>query len=353
MAAIRRTVVIRRAAAAGAAIACAIAFLPATSQADPQPTIAQVEQRLASLQSDAENATEDWLAAKLDAEKAQQQLDKLNAKVQRSQKRLDGLRTEVGAFAAAAYRSGGVDQTLQLLLASDPSQFLEQASDLDGIARRQSDLMHQVVVASQQLDADKLVAKQQSAALDAIRADMAAKKATIDQKVAETQRLLNTLKAEQRRKLEAAQARARAAAQAEARAAAATRPSRDSWKSSGSSVAPSDRAAGAVRFALAQVGKAYVYAASGPNAYDCSGLTMAAYRSVGVYLPHQSGAQYGSGRHVSASELRPGDLVFYYSPIHHVGMYIGGGKIVHAANPSAGVRIDSLYSMPYVGAVRP
>ena len=106
-------------------------------------------------------------------------------------------------------------------------------------------------------------------------------------------------------------------------------------------------------YALAQVGKRYVYAGTGPSSYDCSGLTMAAYRSVGVYLPHQSGAQYSSNRHVSISDLRPGDLVFYYSPIHHVAMYIGGGRIVHAANPSAGVRIDSLYSMPISGAARP
>jgi cell wall-associated NlpC family hydrolase len=338
-----------------AAVVCALPFAPALCQADAQGSLADVQRGLVALQSDAEDATEAWLAAKLDADKAQKQLDKVNAKVRRSQARVDVLRREVGAFAAAAYRSGGVDQSLQLLLASDPNEFLEQASDLDGIARHQSDLMHEVTVASQQLAADKIIAKQQSGALDKIRAEMAAKKQTIDAKVAETQRLLNSLKAEERRKLEARQAAARAAAAAEARSVAADRTSRGrSWSSGGgSSVAPSDRAAGAVRFALAQVGKRYVYAGTGPNSYDCSGLTMAAYRSVGVYLPHQSGAQYGYGRHVSSSELRPGDLVFYYSPIHHVGIYIGGGRIVHAANPSAGVRIDSLYSMPYVGAVRP
>ena len=219
-------------------------------------------------------------------------------------------------------------------------------------------MLHKVTVASQQLAADKLVAKQQAATLAQIRADMSAKKQAIDAKVAEAQHLLNSLKADERRKLEARQAAARAAAAAEAnRASQANRSSRDNrgptGGSYGSGVAPSGRAAGAVAFALAQVGKAYVYAATGPNAYDCSGLTMAAYRSVGVYLPHQSGAQYGSGRHVSLSDLRPGDLVFYYSPIHHVAMYIGGGRIVHAANPSAGVRIDSLYSMPVIGAVRP
>jgi cell wall-associated NlpC family hydrolase len=104
---------------------------------------------------------------------------------------------------------------------------------------------------------------------------------------------------------------------------------------------------------MAQVGKAYVYGAAGPSAYDCSGLTMRAWGAAGVGLPHSSSAQYNMGTHVSASQLRPGDLVFYYSPISHVGMYIGNGMIVNAENPSAGVKVTGLYSMPYVGAVRP
>jgi peptidoglycan DL-endopeptidase CwlO len=355
----RRNALARRVLAVSAAVLCALTLAPAASQADPQPSIEQVQRQLDALQEAAEGATEDWLNAKLEADKAQQQLDKLNAKVRRSEAQLAQLRREVGGFAAAAYRSGGLDQSFQLLLADDPNQFLEQASDLDGIARRQGDVLHKVAVASQQLDADKIVAKQQAAALDAIRVDMADKKQAIDSKVAESKRLLASLKAEERRKLEARQAAARAAAAADAqRAAASNRPTRDtrspsSNNGSGSSVAPSGRASGAVAYALAQVGKSYVYGAAGPNAFDCSGLTMAAYRSVGVYLPHSSSAQIGSGRRVSSGELRPGDLVFYYSPIHHVGMYIGGGRIVHAANPSSGIRIDSLYSMPFVGAARP
>ena len=113
------------------------------------------------------------------------------------------------------------------------------------------------------------------------------------------------------------------------------------------------RAKAVVAFALAQLGDAYVYGASGPNAWDCSGLTSAAWAQAGVSLPHSSSAQSGTGTPVSGSDLQPGDLVFYYSPISHVGMYIGNGMIVHAANPGAGVTVSGLYSMPYVGAVRP
>ena len=120
-----------------------------------------------------------------------------------------------------------------------------------------------------------------------------------------------------------------------------------------SDVPASGRAAAAVQYAMAQVGKAYVYGAAGPSAFDCSGLTMMAWAQAGVALPHSSGAQYGSGPHIAASDLQPGDLVFYYSPISHVGMYIGNGMIVHAANPGTGVAVTGLHSMPYVGAVRP
>jgi cell wall-associated NlpC family hydrolase len=108
-----------------------------------------------------------------------------------------------------------------------------------------------------------------------------------------------------------------------------------------------------VNYALAQVGDAYVYGASGPDAFDCSGLTMMAWAQAGVSLPHSSSSQMSSGTPVSSSQLQPGDLVFYYSPVSHVGIYIGNGRIVHAANPSDGVLTAPVFSMPYSGAVRP
>ena len=94
-----------------------------------------------------------------------------------------------------------------------------------------------------------------------------------------------------------------------------------------------------VEAALSKVGSSYVHAAAGPNAFDCSGLTTYAYKQVGVMLPRTSRSQVSAGTRVSASNLQPGDLVFYYSPISHVGIYIGDGKIVDAANPRSGVRV--------------
>ncbi|MFD0865629.1 C40 family peptidase, partial [Tessaracoccus lubricantis] len=117
--------------------------------------------------------------------------------------------------------------------------------------------------------------------------------------------------------------------------------------------AGSGRAQDVVNAALSKVGKRYVWGTSGENTFDCSGLTSWAYRQIGVNLSRSSRTQWSSaGYKVSKSELKPGDLVFYYSPVSHVGIYIGNGKIVDAANPRTGVRVASLNSMPFTGARR-
>ena len=115
----------------------------------------------------------------------------------------------------------------------------------------------------------------------------------------------------------------------------------------------SGRAAEAVKTAFAQLGDPYAWGAAGPDAFDCSGLTMYSWAAAGVSLPHSSSAQYSAVRHVSVSDLQPGDLVFYYSPISHVGIYIGGGRIIDAPYPGLNVHITGLHSMPLVGAGRP
>ncbi|HSN11192.1 MAG TPA: NlpC/P60 family protein [Propionibacteriaceae bacterium] len=107
-----------------------------------------------------------------------------------------------------------------------------------------------------------------------------------------------------------------------------------------------------VNFALSQVGKAYVWGGNGPTAYDCSGLTVAAYRAAGISIPRTTYQQWTVGVPVSLANLQPGDLVFYYSGISHVGIYIGNGRIVHAANPTSGVTTASVTSMPFQGGRR-
>jgi cell wall-associated NlpC family hydrolase len=257
------------------------------------------------------------------------------------------------------------------------------------VTRHQSDVLRAAAVAQQRLGQDKLAAAQQLKVLRGLYAAAAAENLRAQAAKAKVTALFNSLAASQKAALLKAQADALGAAKAaaaavlaQAQAAAAARadatakarartgapapvqrttrpkasPKRSTApKPSGGSTSPGNSSIGArvVAYALAQVGDAYVWGASGPAAFDCSGLTMRAYQRVGISLPHSSSAQWGSGRHISEGSLQPGDLVFYYSPIHHVGIYIGGGMIVHAANPGEGVAIAPLYSMPYDGAVRP
>lgn len=112
------------------------------------------------------------------------------------------------------------------------------------------------------------------------------------------------------------------------------------------------RAERIIAFAVAQLDKPYVYGAAGPDAYDCSGLTMSAYRSVGITLPRTSNQQYSVGTRLTLAQLQPGDLVFYYSPVSHVAIYVGNGRIIHAANPRSGILYASVTSMPFMGGGR-
>jgi cell wall-associated NlpC family hydrolase len=112
-------------------------------------------------------------------------------------------------------------------------------------------------------------------------------------------------------------------------------------------------AARAISAAAAQIGKPYRWGAAGPDAYDCSGLTMYAWGAAGVSLPHSSRAQFSSLPHVANDQIQPGDLLFYGSPIHHVGIYEGGGVYIHAPESGESVRRDSIYRRDFVGAARP
>jgi cell wall-associated NlpC family hydrolase len=330
--------------------------------------VREVAAQVESLEQQAEAAAERWNDARIAVTDAQRELDKLNDLVAEREEQLAAVQKTVGAIAATTYQAGGLDSSLQLLLADHPDQFLAQASSLDNVARGQGEVMVQAAAAKQQLTNDKLAAEQKKVALDEAKAAADAEKKAADGKLAEATALLNTLKAEERARLAAEQQR-RADAAAAAAAAAAERatqtatPTRttsrssSSGSSSSSTPAPAPSASGkasvAVQAALSRVGSRYVYGATGPSAFDCSGLTSWAWAKAGKSLPHSSRAQFSSGRKISKSQLQPGDLVFYYSPISHVGMYIGGGKIVHAANPRTGVNITGLNSMPYSGAVRP
>jgi cell wall-associated NlpC family hydrolase len=227
--------------------------------------------------------------------------------------------------------------TQQLVLADDPDDFQSKLAAQEALSDHKGAMLGRLTTAAKKLALREQQVKTELAGVAADRKQAAKEESTVDAKVADAEDMLAELEAERREALRAAQA------QEASRSAPRPAPT----------TAVSGSAAAAVDFAMAQVGDAYVYGAAGPDAWDCSGLTMGAWAAAGVSLPHSSSGQMGSGTPVSMSELQPGDLVFYYSPVSHVALYIGNGQIVHASNPSDPVNVASVDSMPYSGAVRP
>ncbi|MBA3233142.1 MAG: C40 family peptidase [Propionibacteriales bacterium] len=324
-------------------------------------SISDVHKRLGVLNHEGEIASEQLNAVRVEMQAAQQRADTLQADVDHQRAEVEALRTRVVGNAVDSYqRSTSLSSVAAFFVADDAGQFLDDMATTNLVQSQQTGLL--IKLSEQQ---KKLVGQEQQAqdALDALTADKVAAakhEAELDQKIDDAQELLDGLKQAERQRLarrQAAEAEAAAAEAAVAQAAAAPRPSRSQTRVDVSDatvpdVPASGRAAIAVQTALAQVGDAYVYGAAGPDSFDCSGLTMYAWRAAGVSISHASSAQPGAGTQVSLSSLMPGDLVFYYSPISHVGMYIGNGQLVHAANPSRPVEIVPLYSMPVTMAVR-
>jgi cell wall-associated NlpC family hydrolase len=316
----------------GAVALVAIGLVPGSSPAGAEPTIDDVQSRVDRLYHTAEQASERYNDIQLELKELRGDLGALHADERRQGVRLDRVQGQVEDSIVRQYQGEGLATVGEVVVSDDPSTFLSQLSTMSAFNDLQSNLYGDYATELKALNIRREATRQRAAQVADAEKRAAAEKATIDKDLAEAQELLDKLKEEERQALLS-------------RGSGITRLPSD--------VPASGRAAAAVRYAMAQVGDAYVYGAAGPNAFDCSGLTMMAWAQAGVGLPHSSGAQAGSGPHVSSGNLRPGDLVFYYSPISHVGIYIGNGLIVHAANPGAGVRVAGVFSMPYSGAVRP
>jgi peptidoglycan DL-endopeptidase CwlO len=362
-----RTPARRRPALAVLAVTCGVALatpLVASAPVAANPggshvSLKQVRQRVDALYRRAEQATERYDTARENLRTGQRALRTAQDKTDRQQAYVARLDRITGQLAAAQYRSGSVSPTLQIMLSRNPEDFVQGTANLEAVNAHQEEALRRAQAARAQLVRSKAALVTRVRHLQAVRADLATNKTQIEDRLGEARSLLSELKAKQRRRLAARQARA-AQAQHVAPAAGATSPAAGGGSSTGAgSPAPavaapaSGGAATAVAYAYAQLGDAYVWGATGPSAFDCSGLTMAAWAAAGVSLPHSSSMQASSGTPVSHSALQPGDLVFYYSPISHVAIYIGGGKVIHASQPGVPVEIAPVDSMPYSGAVRP
>ncbi len=351
-------------------IAATSGSMLAASPTFAEPDIDDVQVRVDSLYEQAEQASERYNDARLELEEARGRLKALDADLRRQHRKVETVRSEVAAAVVSQYQGQALTSATQVLLSDDPDAFLAQLTAISGFNDQRAEMMADFAVQAKKLEMREAAAKRELDRIADTKAQLAEEKAEIDDKATQASELLERLKeraaAAARASRSAERAAARAAAQEAERAAARTAastsepaaapapaPAAEPAAEPSPEVSVSGRGAAAVQYALAQVGDAYVYGAAGPSAFDCSGLMMMAWAQAGVSLPHSSSAQMSSGASVSQSSLAPGDLVFYYSPVSHVGMYIGNGQIVHAANPSSGVEVSPLNSMPYSGAVRP
>jgi cell wall-associated NlpC family hydrolase len=319
------------AAISGVLLAVVIGSLP-SSPAQAEPTIDQVQHRVDDLYRQAERASERYNQAKVELDELRKDLDALESDQSRQDDRLATVRQQVQDSIVSQYEGTSLSAVGQAVVSDDPSSFLSQLATMSAYNDIQTQLFSDYSTELKALDIRQSATDDRRSQIAAIEQQLADDKATIDDKLAEAKDQLAGLKEDERQAMLA---------------------SRSGSVRLPTSVPASGRAGAAVQYALAQVGDAYVYGAAGPSAFDCSGLTMMAWAQAGVGLPHSSSAQFGSGPHVSSGDLQPGDLVFYYSPISHVGIYIGNGLIVHAANPGTGVAVAGVFSMPYSGAVRP
>jgi cell wall-associated NlpC family hydrolase len=318
-----------------AALASVTLMSESANAAPAKPSIAEVKKQIDTLNQQAEVATQQYDQAKENTANARTKTNQLLEQVAQKTQQLNETRRVLGQFATAQYRDGGLDQTTQLLLSDDPEQFLEQTHMMDRLSTTQEQALKTFEVQQEQAGIQRAQATSSLTALTAAQGRLATQKKNVQTKLAAAQKLLNSLTAEQRAKL------------------AAMTPKTSSSTASYHYTGPATgRAAAAVQFALAQRGKPYVYGATGPSGYDCSGLTQAAYRAAGVSIGRTTWDQAKDGVAVSEADLQPGDLVFFYSGLSHVGIYLGNGQIVHAPHTGATVEIAPMSWMPFATARR-
>ncbi|MEU9377466.1 NlpC/P60 family protein [Streptomyces sp. NPDC048255] len=333
---------------AGAATATAF---EGTSQADPQLTPAQVKAEVDRLYEEAGAATERYNGAKEKADEAQRALTGLRDETARKADRLNTARSALGSMAASQYRTGGTLGTaVRLATADDPQAYLDQASFITRTGDRNAAEISSVRRRLDEVGKLRGQAAGRLAELRSRQAEIAGHKAEVEKKLEAARRLLAKLTAEQRAAYEAQSA---PASPAGSKAPAGSEGSPAGPPSTPPAASDGSRAARAIAFARGAIGKPYVWGATGPGSFDCSGLTQAAWRSAGVSLPRTTYTQINSGRRVARDQLAPGDLVFFYSGVTHVGLYIGNGQMIHAPRPGSTVRVAPIDSMPWAGASRP
>ncbi|MDO0912380.1 NlpC/P60 family protein [Streptomyces sp. DT2A-34] len=336
----------------------------ASPSADDKPSLEEVEKKVDDLYRQAESATEKYNAAKEKTAKQRKRVDTLLDDVAQRTQKLNDAREELGRNAAAQYRTGATaPDTATFLLADTPQDYFDQTQLMDRMTGRQKGAVDDYFTQQSATMKKRQEATQSLETLTESQNDLQTAKTTVQRKLADARELLSKLTAEEKARLAAIEKRkqeeaARKAAELARQQAEAERQRQEAAQQQESTEQPSDsstsdssatdssyatKAEKALAFARSQIGKPYVWGATGPDSYDCSGLTQAAWKAAGVDIPRVTYDQVNAGTTVSLSNAQPGDLIFFYDDVTHVGIYIGNGMMIHAPKPGAYVREESVY----------
>lgn len=279
----------------------------------------------AKLSAQVDALSQQYDALNIQLTEAKDQIKLAHLTIRRDERLLSKDQSSLGVIAAAGYMTGGMNPSLELLQSNRPQTMLNRASILSQLQRENGSKINLVAAARQAAARARLLATQQEG--------RAAKLASAMQKKVA--------------KIQAAENKLNSAAFSQA-----MQIYQQTGKYPPISVTGDSVGVQALRKALTRVGDPYVWGAAGPNAFDCSGLVVWAYAQIGISLPHYTGYQWNSGIHVSRSQLEPGDLVFFFPDIGHVGIYVGGGMMLDAPTYGQPVQVQPVFWSAYVGAVR-
>ncbi|PSO48881.1 MAG: hypothetical protein BRC32_01050 [Actinobacteria bacterium QS_8_72_14] len=346
-------------------LAGATGVQPALGQPD-QDDVQRAEERLRQLQARHQLAVQEYL-------EAESRLQDLTAQVQQSQARIEKLsrraqqrRQGAETVVRRLYTAGSAASGMAVLDARDASEAGRSAAYLSYARRRHREAVEQYDSTRSKLSRETQQLESARAEAADLRQELAARAQRIDAEVSEQQAEIAALqeqiaqrRARQRRQRQRELAQQRARQRAQRAEPTSQEPTGDGNDQASAEPAGADAPAAsgaastAVEAALAQRGTPYEWGANGPDSFDCSGLTQWAWGNAGVSIPRTSRTQYQGLPSVARSDIRPGDLLFFGDPIHHVGMYIGDGQMVEAPYSGQPVRINDIQRPDYVGAVRP
>ena len=326
----RRSRRVARRVAAAVSIAAAMglavpASLAGAASASPQPTLKELLAEATKLSRQIDSLSQQYDALRIQYNEAKAQVKVARLTVRRDERLLAAGQTAIAQIAAAGYMTGGVNPAISLLTSKNPESMLNRASILGELQKENGDKLHLVTTARAAAQRARLLATQQQRRAAKLSKAMKGKVA----------------------KIQAKESKLNSAAFAKAL---------EIYRKTGTypRIQVNGRSLGvqALKIAMTKIGDAYVWGGSGPNVFDCSGLVMWAYAQLGISLPHFTGDQWNAGVHVSRAQLQPGDLVFFYPGISHVGIYVGNGFMLDAPTFGIPVGIHPVMWNVYDGAVR-